>query len=149
MPHPASVKMAPMDLGPIAAGPVQAASGRLDPLNNPAMLARLDQPIAAIATAPGRAAVGIVRVSAKDVRPIIEAVCGRELPARQAVLLALSRRRWQRDRPGPGHHFPAPHSYTGEDVLELQAHGGRWCCNCCWRVASKRARRCSCASRAG
>lgn len=88
------------------------------------MLARLDQPIAAIATAPGRGAVGIVRVSAKDVRPIIDAVCGRDLPPRQAVYGPFRAADGGAIDQGLAIHFPAPHSYTGEDVLELQAHGG-------------------------
>jgi tRNA modification GTPase len=88
------------------------------------MLARLDQPIAAIATAPGRGAVGIVRVSARDVRPIIQAVCGRELPPRQAVFGPFRAADGSAIDQGLAIHFPAPHSYTGEDVLELQAHGG-------------------------
>src|SRR5512145_2028603 len=88
------------------------------------MLARLDQPIAAIATAPGRGAVGIVRVSARNVRPVIEAVCGRDLPPRQATYLPFRAADGQPIDQGLAIHFPAPHSYTGEDVLELQAHGG-------------------------
>jgi tRNA modification GTPase len=88
------------------------------------MLARLDQPIAAIATAPGRGAVGIVRVSAKDVRPIVEAVCGRSLKAREATYLPFRANDGSAIDQGLAIHFPAPNSYTGEDVLELQAHGG-------------------------
>jgi tRNA modification GTPase len=88
------------------------------------MLARLDQPIAAIATAPGRGAVGIVRVSAKDVRPVIDALCGRELKPREATYLAFRAADGSAIDQGLAIHFPAPHSYTGEDVLELQAHGG-------------------------
>ncbi|MBI5278954.1 MAG: tRNA uridine-5-carboxymethylaminomethyl(34) synthesis GTPase MnmE [Burkholderiales bacterium] len=88
------------------------------------MLERLDQPIAAIATAPGRGAVGIVRVSAKDVRPIIEAVCGRALEPREATYLPFKAADGNAIDQGLAIHFPAPHSYTGEDVLELQAHGG-------------------------
>ena len=88
------------------------------------MLARLDQPIAAIATAPGRGAVGIVRVSAKDVRPVIAAVCGRDLPPRVAVYGPFKAADGGILDQGLAIHFPAPNSYTGEDVLELQAHGG-------------------------
>ena len=88
------------------------------------MLARLDQPIAAIATAPGRGAVGIVRVSAKDVRAVIDAVCGRDLPPRQAVYGPFKAADGGAIDQGIAIHFPAPNSYTGEDVLELQAHGG-------------------------
>src|SRR6187551_1371236 len=88
------------------------------------MLSRLDQPIAAIATAPGRGAVGIVRVSAKDVRALIAAVCGRTLKPREATYLPFRAADGSAIDQGLAIHFPAPHSYTGEDVLELQAHGG-------------------------
>ncbi len=82
-------------------------------------------PIVAIATAPGRGAVGIVRASGADLSPLIRAVCGRDtLPPRQAVLLPFSAADGQLLDRGLALHFPAPHSYTGEDVLELQAHGG-------------------------
>ncbi|NML42544.1 tRNA uridine-5-carboxymethylaminomethyl(34) synthesis GTPase MnmE [Ramlibacter sp. G-1-2-2] len=88
------------------------------------MLARLDQPIAAIATAPGRGAVGIVRVSAKSVQAVIEAVCGRALKPREATYLPFRSADGSFIDQGIAIHFPAPNSYTGEDVLELQAHGG-------------------------
>ena len=88
------------------------------------MLARLDQPIAAIATAPGRGAVGIVRVSARDVGAVVEAVCGRVLRPREAAYLPFRAGDGSPIDQGLAIHFPAPHSYTGEDVLELQAHGG-------------------------
>jgi tRNA modification GTPase len=85
--------------------------------------ARTD-PIVAIATASGRGAVGIVRVSGDDLRPLIEAVCGEVPEPRRATYLPfLGADRQPLDR-GLAIHFPAPHSYTGEDVLELQAHGG-------------------------
>ena len=88
------------------------------------MLSRLDQPIAAIATAPGRGAVGIVRVSAKSVQPIVDALCGRALKPREATYLPFRAADGSAIDQGLAIHFPAPHSYTGEDVLELQAHGG-------------------------
>ena len=82
-------------------------------------------PIVAIATAPGRGAVGIVRASGRNLAPLIQAVCGRaELPPRQAVLLPFLASNGEPLDRGLALHFPAPHSYTGEDVLELQAHGG-------------------------
>ena len=82
-------------------------------------------PIIAIATAPGRGAVGIVRASGADLAPLIQAVCGRDaLPPRQAVLLPFVAADGSVLDRGLALHFPAPHSYTGEDVLELQAHGG-------------------------
>ncbi|HEV6968001.1 tRNA uridine-5-carboxymethylaminomethyl(34) synthesis GTPase MnmE [Roseateles sp.] len=89
------------------------------------MLARHADPIAAIATAPGRGAVGIVRVSSpRDLTPLIQAVCGRPLKAREATYLPLRDAHGQAIDQGLALHFPAPHSYTGEHVLELQAHGG-------------------------
>lgn len=80
--------------------------------------------IVAIASAPGRGAVGVVRASGADLSQLIQAVCGRALLPRQATLLPFLGEdgRWL-DK-GLALHFPAPHSYTGEDVLELQAHGG-------------------------
>ncbi|MBC7942717.1 MAG: tRNA uridine-5-carboxymethylaminomethyl(34) synthesis GTPase MnmE, partial [Chitinophagaceae bacterium] len=79
------------------------------------------------ATAAGRGAVGIVRASGRDLSPLIAAVCGRTLAPRQATLLPFLGTQAEDgaalDR-GLAIHFPAPHSYTGEDVLELQAHGG-------------------------
>lgn len=88
------------------------------------MLARHAQPIAAIATAPGRGAVGIVRVSGRSVQPVIDAVCARALRPREATYLPLRAADGSAIDHGLAIHFPGPHSYTGEDVLELQAHGG-------------------------
>ena len=81
-------------------------------------------PIVAIASAPGRGAVGIVRASGRDLGPLIAAVCGRALAPRQATLLPFVGADGQPLDRGLAIHFPAPHSYTGEEVLELQAHGG-------------------------
>jgi tRNA modification GTPase len=89
------------------------------------MLARHADPIAAIATAPGRGAVGIVRVSSpQDLSALIEAVCGRTLKPREATYLPFRDAAGAAIDRGLALHFPAPHSYTGEHVLELQAHGG-------------------------
>ncbi|MDP1900148.1 MAG: tRNA uridine-5-carboxymethylaminomethyl(34) synthesis GTPase MnmE [Rubrivivax sp.] len=88
------------------------------------MLGRPLDPIVAIATAPGRGAVGIVRASGRDLTALIRAVCGRTLAPRQATLLPFLGSDGQPLDRGLAIHFPAPHSYTGEDVLELQAHGG-------------------------
>ena len=88
------------------------------------MLAQHDAPIIAIATAPGRGAVGIVRVSGKNLGALVLTLCGRALKPREATYLPLV------DETGTpidhvlALHFPGPNSYTGEDVLELQAHGG-------------------------
>jgi tRNA modification GTPase len=88
------------------------------------MLARHNDPIAAIATAPGRGAVGIVRVSGPSLASLIEAICGRALKPREATYLGFRAADGSTIDQGLAIHFPAPHSYTGEDVLELQAHGG-------------------------
>ncbi len=88
------------------------------------MLARHVDPIVAIATAPGRGAVGIVRVSGKGLGPLVQSLCGRELRPREATYLPFRDAQGQAIDQGLALYFPAPHSYTGEDVLELQAHGG-------------------------
>ena len=81
-------------------------------------------PIAAIATAPGRGGIGVVRVSGRDLSAVIDAVCGRALAPRTATLLPFRAADGGAIDTGLALHFPAPHSYTGEDVLELQGHGG-------------------------
>ncbi len=86
--------------------------------------ARNPDAIVAIATAGGRGAVGIVRASGADLSALIHAVCGRALLPRHATLLPFVGADGQALDRGLAIHFPAPHSYTGEDVLELQAHGG-------------------------
>ena len=88
------------------------------------MLARQHDPIVAVATAPGRGAVGIVRVSGQSIAPVIAALCGRSLLPRHATYLPFMDSRGQVIDQGLAIYFPAPHSYTGEEVLELQAHGG-------------------------
>ncbi|GAD21206.1 tRNA uridine-5-carboxymethylaminomethyl(34) synthesis GTPase MnmE [Acidovorax sp. MR-S7] len=88
------------------------------------MLARHHDPIAAIATAPGRGAVGIVRVSGLGLAPFVQALLGRALRPREAHYLPFPDAQGQPIDRGLALWFPAPHSYTGEDVLELQAHGG-------------------------
>ena len=80
--------------------------------------------IVAAATAPGRGAVGIVRISGPAVPGIALGLLGR-LPEPRYVLHArfLDADGAAMDV-GLALYFPAPHSYTGEDVLELQGHGG-------------------------
>ena len=82
------------------------------------------EPIVAIATPPGRGAVGIVRVSGLGLEPLVRALCGRTLPARQACYGPFLEHDGSAIDHGLALFFPAPHSYSGEDVLELQAHGG-------------------------
>jgi tRNA modification GTPase len=82
------------------------------------------QPIAAIATAPGRGAVGIVRVSGPALADLARALLGRVPAPRHAHYGAFLGARGEVLDQGVALYFPAPHSFTGEDVLELQAHGG-------------------------
>jgi len=88
------------------------------------MLPRHHDPIVAVATASGRGAVGIVRLSAADLRPFVVALLGRPLLPRHATYLPFPDASGAAIDRGLAIHFPSPHSYTGEDVLELQAHGG-------------------------
>jgi tRNA modification GTPase len=83
--------------------------------------------IAAIATPPGRGGIGVVRVSGRNLLPMAGALTGKPLEA------FLPRRATSADfldaagallDQGLLLHFPAPHSFTGEDVLELHGHGG-------------------------
>ena len=87
-------------------------------------LARQSDPIVAIATAPGRGAVGIVRVSGRNLSAIVPALLGRSLRPREATYLPFADATGQPLDQGLALFFPGPHSFTGEDVLELQAHGG-------------------------
>ena len=88
------------------------------------MLPRHNDPIAAIATAPGRGAVGIVRVSGKGIGALVRTLCGKDLKPREATYLPIRDAAGSPIDHGLAIYFPGPHSYTGEDVLELQAHGG-------------------------
>jgi tRNA modification GTPase len=81
-------------------------------------------PIIAVATAPGKAGVGIVRLSGQHLSPIIKALFQRDLLPRQATLLSLRDAGGQLIDQLVAIYFAAPASFTGEDVLELQCHGG-------------------------
>ena len=81
-------------------------------------------PIVAVATAPGRGAVGIVRVSGRGLMPLAQALCARTPQPRVAHYGPFLDARGEAIDHGLLLFFPGPHSYTGEDVLELQGHGG-------------------------
>jgi tRNA modification GTPase len=82
-------------------------------------------PIAAIATAPGRGGIGVVRASGKSLAPLIEALFpGTTLSPRHATYIPFKSALGDVIDQGIAVYFKAPHSYTGEDVLELQGHGG-------------------------
>ena len=80
--------------------------------------------IAAIATAPGRGGVGIVRVSGTDALGIAEQVLGKTPKPRYAHYTPFYGAEQQVLDQGIALFFPGPNSFTGEDVLELQGHGG-------------------------
>lgn len=81
--------------------------------------------IAAIATAPGRGGIGVVRVSGSNIQELIRSICGdKPLKSRQATLLNFLDEQGITIDQGIALYFPAPHSFTGENVLELHGHGG-------------------------
>lgn len=80
--------------------------------------------IAAIASAPARGAVGVLRVSGPEVPRIARAMLGSLPEARRARLARFRDASGASIDEGIAIYFPAPASFTGEDVLELQAHGG-------------------------
>lgn len=80
--------------------------------------------IAAIATASGIASIGVIRISGSQAKQIAQAILGQTISPRVAYYLPfLDSDQTVIDR-GIAIFFAGPHSYTGEDVLELQAHGG-------------------------
>lgn len=86
-------------------------------------------PIVAISTAPGRGGIGIVRISLGRIdecatQALIEALTGQVLRPRYASYLSFLDANGDTLDRGIALYFPAPHSYTGEHVLELQGHGG-------------------------
>jgi len=80
--------------------------------------------IAAIATAPGRGGVGVIRVSGSNLLPFAFALTGKTPPPRHATLTAFKAGDGSAIDSGLLLYFPDPYSFTGEDVLELQGHGG-------------------------
>ncbi len=80
--------------------------------------------ICAIATPPGRGGIGVVRVSGGDLTALVSGLIGKPLKPRYATFADF---RDAQDEPidqGIALYFPAPHSFTGEHVVELQGHGG-------------------------
>ena len=80
--------------------------------------------IAAVATAPGRGGIGVVRISGRNLGATAAGIIGRiPLPRKVSYSSFMDAEGSVIDQ-GIAIFFPAPHSYTGEDVLELQGHGG-------------------------
>ncbi|MBS0511054.1 MAG: tRNA uridine-5-carboxymethylaminomethyl(34) synthesis GTPase MnmE [Proteobacteria bacterium] len=86
--------------------------------------ARQPDTIAAIATAPGRGGIGVVRVSGSGLRDFARALTGREPEARVARFARFLDEAGEAIDEGLCLFFPGPASFTGEDVVELQGHGG-------------------------
>ena len=82
-----------------------------------------DDTIVAIATPPGRGGIGMVRVSGGSLDAVAEALCGGMPVPRRARLVQFTDAAGESIDRGLVLYFPAPHSFTGEDVLELHAHG--------------------------
>lgn len=83
------------------------------------------EPIAAIATPPGRGGIGIVRLSGAELAALFPVLLGLSaLMPRQATQVSIRDSEGRLLDQGLALYFPAPHSFTGEDVLELHGHGG-------------------------
>lgn len=80
--------------------------------------------IAAIATAAGRGGVGIVRLSGQNLAEFVRRLCGKLPTPRVATLARFLAADRETIDSGLILYFPAPHSFTGEDVVELHGHGG-------------------------
>ena len=81
-------------------------------------------PIIAVATAPGKAGVGVIRISGQNLSALANALFQKKLSPRQANLLTLCDEHGQAIDRLIAIYFVGPASFTGEDVLELQCHGG-------------------------
>ncbi len=84
----------------------------------------ISEPIVAVATATGLGGIGIVRVSGKDLSQLIRDLFGKKLDPRKAELVKVQDHQEQVIDSGIALFFPSPNSFTGEDVLEFQGHGG-------------------------
>lgn len=88
------------------------------------MIPRSNDPIAAIATAPGKGGIGVVRISGPDLESYAAKLFNVPLKVRHAHYLPFADAHGHAIDAGIVLYFKAPHSYTGEDIIELQGHGG-------------------------
>ena len=88
------------------------------------MASHAHEPIVAIATAPGQGGIGVIRISGKHLSALAEKLFSTPLKPRHAHYLDFNDSHGTPIDKGIVLYFPAPNSYTGEDVLELQGHGG-------------------------
>jgi len=80
--------------------------------------------IAAIATAQGRGGVGVIRISGPEIEALASGILDKLPAARHATYCNFLDENGDALDQGIALYFPSPHSYTGDDVLELQGHGG-------------------------
>ena len=80
--------------------------------------------IAAQATAPGRGGVGIIRVSGPEVQNVANAILGKLPELRKAEYLPFKNLKGETLDQGIALYFKGPNSFTGEDIIEFQGHGG-------------------------
>ena len=80
--------------------------------------------IAAIATPPGRGGIGVVRISGPSLESMLRALVNVDVAPRRATRADFRSTDGGVIDQGLVLFFPAPHSYSGEDVIELQGHGG-------------------------
>lgn len=89
-----------------------------------ALLMAFSDTIAAVATAPGRGGIGVVRITGRELLSFAQHICHQLPPPRRATIADFLAADGSSIDRGILLYFPAPHSFTGEDVLELQGHGG-------------------------
>jgi len=87
-------------------------------------LSSFSESIAALATPPGKGAVGVVKVSGSNIQTLIRGILGFQPDPRSAYKCTFIDCDNSVIDSGIAIYFPAPHSYTGEHILELQGHGG-------------------------
>ena len=88
------------------------------------MIAAVDQDlICAIATPPGQGGIGVVRLSGSGAKELAETLCAKPMQPRKAVYCEFTHQNERLDD-GIALWFPQPHSFTGEEVVEFQGHGG-------------------------
>ena len=89
------------------------------------MVVSSSDPVIAIATAPGRGGIGVIRISGRTLEPLVRVLFPEQtLKPRHAHYVPFVTEDGETLDAGIVLWFKAPHSYTGEDVLELQGHGG-------------------------
>ena len=96
--------------------------------------------IAALSTAPGRGGIGVIRISGSNLLPFALALSGKIPRPRYAAMADFKAADGATVDSGILLFFPNPHSFTGEDVLEVHGHGGPVVCSCCLGDASTSAR---------